>query len=340
MAVNRRHFIGTAAGSALAGCASTQVAQAPQPSPATQGNAGTSQSLPRKLTYATMETPEGWGLGIRTPGGVLDVRSAERVARTGAPVTMDAVIRQEGDLSALTRLAGMAQGDLSRFVVPEQSVRFGPVVTAPPKVLCIGLNYRAHVAEANEKLPTTPIFFNKFNSSLNAHNGTIQVSREHAKAFDYEAELVLVMGKGGRDIPEATALDHVLGYAVGQDFSARDLQLATSQWMMGKAGDGWGPIGPWLVGADLVDPQNLNIECRVNGQLRQSSNTSRMIFDIRQQIAFLSRNLTLEPGDVIFTGTPEGVIVGYPKDKQVWLKAGDRITTTIQNLGVQEVVLA
>jgi 2-keto-4-pentenoate hydratase/2-oxohepta-3-ene-1,7-dioic acid hydratase in catechol pathway len=253
---------------------------------------------------------------------------------------MDAVIRQEGDVSALTRLAGMAQGDLSRFVVPEQSVRFGPVVTAPPKVLCIGLNYRAHVAEANEKLPTTPIFFNKFNSSLNAHNGTIRVSREHAKAFDYEAELVLVMGRGGRDIPEATALDHVLGYAVGQDFSARDLQLATSQWMMGKAGDGWGPIGPWLVGADLVDPQNLNIECRVNGELRQSSNTSRMIFDIRQQIAFLSRNLTLEPGDVIFTGTPEGVIVGYPKNKQVWLKAGDRITTTIQNLGVQEVVLA
>ena len=340
MAVNRRHFIGTAAGSALAGCASTQVAQAPQGMVATRGTASRTQALPRGLTYANMQTADGWGLGIRTPGGVLDVGAAERVARTGAPVTVDALVRQEGDLSALGRMAGMAQGDLSRFVVPEQTVRFGPVVTAPPKVLCIGLNYKAHVAEANEKLPTTPIFFNKFNSSLNAHNGTIHVSREHAKAFDYEAELVVVMGRGGRDIPESAALDHVLGYAVGQDFSARDLQMATSQWMMGKAGDGWGPIGPWLVGADLVDPQNLDIQCRVNGALRQSSNTSRMIFNIRQQIAFLSRNLTLEPGDVIFTGTPEGVIIGYPKDKQVWLKPGDRITTTIQGLGVQEVMLA
>jgi 2-keto-4-pentenoate hydratase/2-oxohepta-3-ene-1,7-dioic acid hydratase in catechol pathway len=110
--------------------------------------------------------------------------------------------------------------------------------------------------------------------------------------------------------------------------------------MMGKAGDGWGPVGPWLVGADLVDAQNLAIECRVNGQVRQSSNTNRMIFNIRQQIAYLSRHMSLEPGDVIFTGTPEGVIVGYPKDKQVWLKAGDRITTTIEKLGTQEVLLA
>jgi len=166
------------------------------------------------------------------------------------------------------------------------------------------------------------------------------LSSEATKAFDYEAEMVVVIGRGGRNISEADALDHVLGYAVGQDFSGRDVQMATSQWMMGKAGDGWGPVGPWLVGADLVDAQNLDIECRVNGEVRQSSNTSRMIFNVRQQIAFLSRHLTLQAGDVIFTGTPEGVIVGYPKEKQVWLKPGDRITTTIQGLGVQEIRLA
>lgn len=338
MQTDRRTFLSAASAAALGGCA--QVAQAPTSvGGATAARTSASQPLPRGLTYATIETPEGLGLGIRTDRGVLDVRAAERSARTGAPVTIDALIEQQGDLSALTRLAGMAGGDLSRFVRPESAVRFGPVVTDPPKILCIGLNYRAHVAEANQVIPTTPIFFNKFTTSLNSHNGTIRVSREHARAFDYEAELVLVLGRGGRDIPEATALDHVLGYAVGQDFSARDLQMATSQWMMGKAGDGWGPIGPWLVGADLVDGQNLNIECRVNGEVRQSSNTSRMIFNIRQQIAFLSRHMTLERGDVIFTGTPEGVIAGYPKDRQVWLKAGDRITTTIERLGTQEVLL-
>jgi len=338
MLTDRRGFIGAASVAALAGCAPLQpVAQAgPGGAPMRRPQ----QALPRGLTYATIGTPEGYALGIRTPQGVLDVLAAERSARTGAPVTMEALIDQEGDLSALPRLAAMAGGELSRFVIPESLVRYGPVVTDPPKILCIGLNYRAHVAEANQQVPTTPIFFNKFTSSLNAHQGTIMVSREQAKAFDYEAELVVVLGRGGRNIPEAEALDHVLGYAVGQDFSARDLQMATSQWMMGKAGDGWGPIGPWLVGADLVDPQNLNIECRVNGQVRQSSNTNRMIFNIRQQIAFLSRNLTLEAGDVIFTGTPEGVIVGYPKDKQVWLKAGDRITTTIEKLGTQELLLA
>jgi 2-keto-4-pentenoate hydratase/2-oxohepta-3-ene-1,7-dioic acid hydratase in catechol pathway len=333
MASNRRQFLGTA----LAGASALQVAQAQTPS-APSSRSGT-QPLPRNLTYATIRSGDGWSLGLRVPNGVLDVRAAEAVARTGAPTTMDAVIRQQGNVAALSDLAGRSGGDLSRFVIAERDARFGPVVTQAPKILCIGLNYRAHVAEANQQIPTTPIFFNKFNSSLNAHGGTIRVSAENAKAFDYEAEMVVVMARGGRNIPESDALSHVLGYAVGQDFSARDLQMATSQWMMGKAGDGWGPVGPWLVGADLVDPQNLAIECRVNGEVRQSSNTSRMIFNVAQQIAFLSRHMALSPGDVIFTGTPEGVIVGYPKDKQVWLKAGDRITTTIDKLGVQEIML-
>jgi 2-keto-4-pentenoate hydratase/2-oxohepta-3-ene-1,7-dioic acid hydratase in catechol pathway len=297
------------------------------------------QEPSRRLTYATIDTGSGPGLGLRVGNGVLDVRSADATAKTGAPATVEAMIRQEGNVAALSELASRAGSDLARFVVPEAQVRFGPVVSEAPKVLCIGLNYRAHVAEANQQIPTTPIFFNKFNSSLNAHGGTIRVTAEHAKSFDYEAELVAVLLRGGRNISEAVALDHVLGYAVGQDFSARDLQSATSQWMMGKAGDGWGPVGPWLVGADLVDAQNLNIECRVNGEVRQSSNTSRMIFNIAQQIAYLSRHMTLKAGDVIFTGTPEGVIAGYPKEKQVWLKAGDRITTTIDKLGSQEILL-
>jgi len=337
MEINRRRFVGGAATAALAGCGSMQVAQAPAGAAATRST--TNQPMERRVTYATIGTDAGWGLGVRAANGVLDVAAAERALRLGAPTTMEAVVRQDGDLAALARLAAMTGGDAARFVVPESAVRFGTVMPGPPKIMCIGLNYRAHVAEANQQIPTTPIFFNKFTSSMNSHNGVIRLSTEATKAFDYEAEMVVVIGRGGRNISEADALDHVLGYAVGQDFSARDVQMATSQWMMGKAGDGWGPVGPWLVGAELVDAQNLDIECRVNGEVRQSSNTSRMIFNVRQQIAFLSRHLTLQAGDVIFTGTPEGVIAGYPKDKQVWLKAGDRVTTTIQGLGVQEIRL-
>src|SRR3954463_4655084 len=120
-------------------------------------------------------------------------------------------------------------GEAGRHGIAEGDALFGPAIMSPPKILCIGLNYRAHVAEANQQIPTTPIFFNKFTSSMNSHNGVIRLSTEATKAFDYEAEMVVVIGRGGRNISEADALDHVLGYAVGQDFSARDVQMATSQ---------------------------------------------------------------------------------------------------------------
>jgi len=158
MEINRRHFVGGAATAALAGCGSTQVAQAPAAPAATRSTP--SQPMQRRLTYATIGSDAGWGLGLRTANGVLDVAAAERALRLGAPTTMDAVVRQDGDLAALARLAAMTGADAARFVVPESAVRFGPVMPAPPKIMCIGLNYRAHVAEANQQIPTTPIFFN------------------------------------------------------------------------------------------------------------------------------------------------------------------------------------
>lgn len=334
MTSNRRAFLKAAglAGAAAAAPAAAQTAAPMQANPA--------QSLPKNMTLATIERGGKLSLGIRTPAGVLDVAAAEAEFKTGAPTLMEDLIARKGDISGLQKLSDIAKGgQAAKHLIAETAVKFGPLVSTAPKILCIGLNYRAHVAEANQTIPANQIFFNKFNSSLNAHGGTIAVSKESAKAFDYEAELVVIMGKGGRNISEADALDYVFGYAVGQDFSARDLQMLTSQWMMGKAGDGWGPIGPWLVTADQIDPQTLDIECFVNGEKRQSSNTKNMIFNIRQQIAFLSKNLTLSPGDVIFTGTPEGVIGGYPKDKQVWLKAGDKLTTVISKLGEQVVTL-
>ncbi len=294
------------------------------------------QPLPRNLAVATLVTDRGPVLGVRTDAGVLDVVRADARYRLGVPHTVDDLLHGRGDVAALDTLVARAASHPELFVA-EKDARFGPCVTQPEKIICVGLNYRAHIAEAGEKAPPMPILFNKFNSSLNHHGGVVDVSKERvAKSFDYEAELVIVMGKTARDVSEDDALSYVFGYCVGNDFSARDLQFETNQWMPGKAGDGWGPIGPWLVTADQIDPNRLDIECKVNGETRQSSNTSRMIFDCKTLVSFISARVTLRPGDLIFTGTPEGVIIGYPKDKQVWLKAGDVVTTRIEKLGMQE----
>jgi 2-keto-4-pentenoate hydratase/2-oxohepta-3-ene-1,7-dioic acid hydratase in catechol pathway len=214
-----------------------------------------------------------------------------------------------------------------------------PCVTNPEKIVCIGLNYRKHAAETGNPVPKTPILFNKFNTALNNHGGTITVSEEKGTQFDYEAELVIVIGKQARNVSEADAKSYIFGYATGNDFTARDLQRVSSQWMLGKSLDGSAPLGPWLVTADQVDGDNLKIELTVNGQKRQSSNTSDMVFNCSQLVSYISNHMTLKPGDIIFTGTPEGVIAGYAKDKQVWLKPGDKIVTSIEKLGDLEFTL-
>lgn len=292
----------------------------------------------RNLTVATLMNGGAPSLGVRTPKGVIDVGAAEKVLRRGLPTTVDGLIQGRGDRAALQQL--IASPPASVRLIPEAEVRFGPCVTAPEKIVCMGLNYRAHLAELGQAAPAAPSLFNKFNTSLNSHKGTVNVSRQtKGLHFDYEAELVIIMGREATDVPEASALDYVFGYCVGNDFTARDLQYASTQWMAGKAGDGFGPIGPWLVSADQVDPDNLDIKCVVNGQQRQSSNTRLMIYSCRKMIAYMSACFTLKPGDVIFTGTPEGVIHGYPPEKQVWLKRGDRVVTQIQHLGELEFTL-
>jgi len=205
------------------------------------------------------------------------------------------------------------------------------------------LNYREHVEETHEELPKVPILFNKYNNTLAAHRSTIKLPpRDVAYKFDYETELLIVIGKTARNVSEADALDYVAGYAVGHDFTARDLQMDTGgQWMVGKTLDDFAPIGPYFVSADVVgDPNNLSLQTRVNGQVRQSSNTSRFIFNTQAMIAYTSKLFALEPGDIIFTGTPPGVILGKPKDQQIWLKAGDKIESTIEKLGTLQFDLA
>jgi 2-keto-4-pentenoate hydratase/2-oxohepta-3-ene-1,7-dioic acid hydratase in catechol pathway len=327
MTQDRRSFLKI---SALAGAAAaTGVPFTSMEATAQKASVG-AQTMPRGFVFATLRRQNGYGLGVRTDRGILDVGAAEQELKEGAPTTITDVFDGKGDVSALKRLAEKAKD--THFVAVDRAA-FGPCVTNPEKIICVGLNYRKHAAETGNPIPKAPILFNKFNTALNHHGGVIGVSEEDAQRFDYEAELVIVIGKTARNVSEADAPGVIFGYATGNDFTARDLQSRSSQWMLGKALDGSAPIGPWLVTADLVDGDNLKIEQRVNGEVRQSSNTADMIFNCKQIVSYASKYMTLKPGDIIFTGTPEGVISGYPKDKQVWLKAGDKLTTSIEKLG-------
>jgi 2-keto-4-pentenoate hydratase/2-oxohepta-3-ene-1,7-dioic acid hydratase in catechol pathway len=302
---------------------------------------------PTNVTLLSMQSAAGSEtLGVKfDDDAVLDVRKASQLLGLAAPSTLEELLKQ-GNARGLNEVIAAARTSrrAKAAIVKESSITFGRLFTNPGKIVCIGLNYRAHVMEANMKLPSVPILFNKYNNALAAHNCTIKLPpRDIAYKFDYETELLIVIGKQARNVSEADALNYVAGYCTAHDFSARDLQLETpsAQWMIGKTLDDFGPIGPYFVSADLVgDPNNLKIETRVNGEVRQSSNTSFMIFSPQKLLAYITRMWTLEPGDIIWTGTPEGVILGYPKDKQVWLQAGDEIVSSVEKLGSLKFKLA
>jgi len=330
---NRRTFLKTGAGALAA--AGNLALPANQAAAAKAGNGAkpASPDMPRNMILLTLRTGDGYSLGIKSEKGILDVRKVARLLKSHAPTTVEELIA--GGDQGLSKLRDEAHAaSANGLFLPESALEFGPCVTNPQKIVCVGLNYARHAREVGQPIPKMPILFNKFNSALNSHLGTVRVSAIPAEMFDYEAELVVVIGRRASNVSEGEALSHVFGYATGNDFTARDLQTRSSQWMIGKACDGFAPIGPYLVTADLVgDPNNLKIECRVNGEVRQSSNTNDMVFNCAQIISYASKLMTLEPGDIIFTGTPEGVIFGYPKEKQIWLKPGDRLTTTIEKLG-------
>jgi acylpyruvate hydrolase len=213
-------------------------------------------------------------------------------------------------------------------------VRARPVVPHPERIVCLGLNYRAHVEETGRELPTYPVLFVKWASSLLAAGDPIALPPESA-AVDYEAELAVVIGRAGRRIPRADAQDHVAGLTVANDITMRDFQYKTHQWLQGKAWDASTPLGPSLVTLDEVDdPGRLAIALELNGEELQSSSTERLIFDIPTIVATVSEFTALQPGDVLLTGTPGGV--GYRRDPKVLLKAGDRLRVTIEGVGVLE----
>lgn len=214
--------------------------------------------------------------------------------------------------------------------VPRADVTLLAPIARPGKIMAIGLNYADHIAESGLGTPEHQTWFAKASTSVAAPFQDIQLPRV-STAVDYEAELVVVIGRPGRHISAKDALSHVFGYAVGNDVSVRDWQLRTPQWTLGKSFDTHAPFGPWIVTADEVDPNALDIRCHVNGELRQSSNTKNLVFDVARQIEHLSQAMTLEPGDLIFTGTPGGV--GMAAKPPTFLKANDVVRVEIQKLG-------
>jgi 2-keto-4-pentenoate hydratase/2-oxohepta-3-ene-1,7-dioic acid hydratase in catechol pathway len=282
---------------------------------------------------------QGKPLSDPLDGAVLDVRRAAMQFGVRAPTTLDQLLR-DGAGAALDHLEQLVAADGSAraaaLSAPESSIKRGRLFAAPGKIVCVGVNFRRHAEELGVPIPKVPVLFAKYPNALAPPDYPLRLpGRDVAYKFDYGTALVVAIGRPARDVAERDALDYVAGYCCGNDFSARDLQLESGgQWLIGKTLDGFAPIGPYFVGADLVgDPNHLRIETRVNGEVRQSSNTRDFIFNVQQLIAYLSRYWTLDPGDLIFTGTPPGVIAGYPKERQVWLKAGDRIESSIEKLG-------
>ena len=294
------------------------------------------RQLPKGMTLLSLRRGERDTLGVKTERGILDVQAAAHALHMHAPVTLDEML-QEGSAASLEKLIQAAQkSHHAKLFLDESKVTHGLLFQNPGKIICVGLNYREHAAEANEAVPRVPILFNKYNNALNSHNCTIKLPTAVSTKFDYEVELLAVIGKRASNVSKEDALNYVAGYCTSNDFSSRDLQteLDGKQWMLGKTLDGFGPIGPYFVSADLVgDPNKLDIECRVNGETRQKSNTSFFVYNVQYVISYISKHFALEPGDIIFTGTPAGVILGYPKEKQVWLKAGDKIACSVGNLG-------
>ena len=225
----------------------------------------------------------------------------------------------------------LAEANNRGWLTPSQDAYWFAPVPRPGKLICIGLNYRDHAAESNMAIPKQPVVFSKFSTAVIAPGEPV-VLPATSEQVDYEAELAVVIGRRAKDVSLERALDYVLGYTCFNDVSARDFQFADGQWQRGKSCDTFAPMGPTIVTADEVaDPHRLSIKLILNGQAMQDSNTDRFIFGIPELIEFLSQTITLEPGDVIATGTPPGV--GFARKPPVFLKSGDKMEVVIEKVG-------
>jgi ureidoglycolate lyase len=278
------------------------------------------------MKLATFSTGGADELGIVNGERIVPLsRTSPRVASN----MIDLIARWhavEGDVRSIAERGADA--------MPLSDVRLRPPIARPGKIMAIGLNYADHVKETGREMPKEQVWFCKQPTAVNGPFDPIQLPKV-STSVDWEAEMVVVIGKGGRHIPKDSVRDHVFGYCCGNDVSARDWQNKTPQWILGKSFDTHAPFGPWITTADEVgDPHTLDIKCVVNGETRQSSNTCNLIFNVWDELAYLSQVMTLEPGDLIFTGTSGGV--GMAMKPPLFLKDGDQVRVEIARLGAIE----
>jgi 2-keto-4-pentenoate hydratase/2-oxohepta-3-ene-1,7-dioic acid hydratase in catechol pathway len=286
------------------------------------GAAGASDDgLSMKLATFTMGTAPQ--LGIVTGERIVPLNPAA----PGLPHDMIGLIAAWRSVEGEVRRIA----DAAKDVMPLGTVRLLAPIRRPGKIMAIGLNYADHIAESKMDIPAHQVWFSKASTSANGPYDPIEVPKV-SQALDYEAELVAVIGAGGRHIARDAASAAIFGYCCGNDATERAWQHRTPQWVLGKSFDSHAPFGPWITTADEVaDPHALSIRCRVNGEVRQDSNTRHLVFDIWDQIAHLSQAMTLEAGDLIFTGTPGGI--GAAMKPMQFLKPGDRVRVEIEGLG-------
>src|SRR6266436_6198131 len=260
--------------------------------------------------------------------GVLIINDVVSLKGAGFASMLDVIA---GGVAARTRIDAWILKPPASEVESLAKVRLLAPILRPPKIICVGLNYRDHAMESNMEIPKVPTIFSKYGTAVIGPDEAIRLPRVSTKP-DYEAEFAVIIGKGGRHIPGAKWQEHVFGYTNLNDVSARDFQMATTQWMMGKTFDTFAPMGPAIVSADEVpDPHALDIQMVINGEVLQSSNTAELIFKIPDLIEYLSGVFTLESGDVVSTGTPAGV--GFSRNPPRWLRAGDDVVVRISGLG-------
>ena len=269
------------------------------------------------MRYVSFEKDGKALLGVRENGAI----------RTLGEVTLEELLAEGADL---TIWAGQQKGGQ---IEAEEGLKFLPPLRRPPKLLCVGLNFKDHSAESNLAQPDYPSMFLRLHTSLVAHNAPI-VRPRVSDSLDYEGEIAVVLGKGGRHIKMQDALTHVAGYSLFNDASVREYQFKTTQWTMGKNFDGTGAFGPDLVTADELPPgvKGLLLETRLNGKVVQSANTDDMVFDVETLIAVLSEAVTLEPGDVIVAGTPSGI--GWARNPKLIMRHGDVCEVSANGIGV------
>ncbi len=226
------------------------------------------------------------------------------------------------------------QKEPPEYQYKKEEVVIGPPVPNPSKIICVGTNYAEHIAEMKGVVPDYPVLFAKFNNALIGPEDSIYKTDQTEK-LDYEAELGVVIGQKASNVKQEDVFEYIAGYTIANDISARDLQKRTLQWLQGKSLDHTTPIGPYIVTVDdIPNPNQLNIKSYVNGEMRQSSNTKHQIFNIPHIVSFISELITLEPGDIILTGTPDGVGMGM--NPPTYLKLGDKVRVEIEGIGMME----